>query len=102
MTLKKKVVSCFFINECDEEVQKIKQNRTKNYKVNRNVTLGLLKNKIVLLFWEQDPQAILELLKTKFVQHLVDIKPNRSFSHRYRNVKRKGKYRTIQNYRRAI
>ena len=90
------------IEDCQEQVQQIRSRRTKPYKINRNVTLGLLKNRIVQLFLSQDPHIIFTELKTRFVKHLEQIRPDRHYSHKYRHINRRGKYRTQQNYRRAI
>ena len=90
------------IEECQEQVQQICSRRTKPYKVNRNVTLGLLKNRIVLLFVSEHPYIIWQELKTRFVSHLEQVKPNRHYPHKYKQLNRRGKFRTQQNYRRAI
>ena len=90
------------IEECQEQVQQICSRRTKPYKVNRNVTLGLLKNRIVQLFVSEHPYIIWQELKTRFVSHLEQVRPNRHYPHQYKQLNRRGKFRTQQNYRRAI
>lgn len=90
------------INDCQEQLEQICRNRTKLYKINRNVSLGLLKHRIVQLFLCEDPNMILEELKTRFVRHLERVRLNRKHPHKYKNINRRGKYRTQKNYRRAI
>jgi len=78
------------------------KNRKYEYKVNRNVAIGLMKNKIVELFISHNPQSILEQLENIFLRHLEPVRPNREYQRVVKHVRLNGKYQTLTNYRRAI
>lgn len=80
----------------------VNRKRKHNYKINRNVSWGALKNNIVKLFLEKDPKAILEDLQQQFERNLEPIRPGRSSPRTKRKRKLKGKYHTLTNYKRAI
>lgn len=90
------------INDCEPELKKDNQKRMHEYKINRNVSLGLMKDKIIELFISEEPEEIWGILKTKFLRHTVPIIPERSEPRKKRKSKLKGKYKTVLNYRRAI
>jgi len=90
------------IEECEEQVQAICKKRERNYKINRNVSLGILKNKIALIFLSTESQKIVEVLKTKFIKHLERIRPGRANERIRKYNPKRGKYRTLSNYRKAI
>jgi len=89
------------IDECEEDVKKINQNRKYEYQINWNVSLGLMKDEIVKIFSSSTPETILEKLKSQFLDHLEPVRPGRKYS-RHKKRKLNGKYHTLTNYRRAI
>ncbi len=80
----------------------VNQKRKYRYKINRNVSWGVLKNNIVKLFIENEPIFILKNLQIQFEQNLEPIRPGRSSPRIKNNRKLNGKYQTLTNYKRAI
>ena len=88
--------------QCEQEVKEITANRYYEYKINRNVSWAFLKNRILKLFIESNNSlTILKELQCLFVQHIEPIRPGRHVARPLPKRKR-GKYRTFTNYRRAI
>lgn len=78
-------------------------NRGKHqYKVNKNVAIGLMKDKIVSLFIGQSPHSILTQLENVFFRYLEPVRPNREYQRTVKHVRLNGKYQTLTNYRRAM
>ncbi len=96
-------IQSLIINSCDKKVNKISKRRKYNYKVNRNVSIGLLKNRIVMMFLiDEKTEKILENLTVKFMQELIPIRKGRSVQRSKFSRRRNGKYQTFTNYKRAI
>ena len=88
--------------ECEEELVVKTQDRKYDYALNRNVGLGVLKGRILKLFFEEDSVPILKELHRLFLFHLEPVRPNRQFERKKRHRHLGGKYATILNYRRAV
>lgn len=86
--------------QCEPFLEKINKKREHNYKINKNVSIGSMKNKIVLLFLTEKPQDILLHLQNLFEQNTEPIRPNRSYPRRI--VKKSPRNKTSTNYKRAI
>lgn len=83
-------IQSLIVGEINEEL-KIKTNTKYVYKVNNNLSYGLLKDRIVSLFFsEAKTEIIFTDLKELFRKHLIPIRPHRKFE-RY-----KDKYRNRQ------
>jgi hypothetical protein len=82
-------VQTLIVSDLEEEIAEGNKNRRLKYKVNNNLSYGLLKNRVLELFLEEESmeKAVMEL-KTLFKKHLIPIRPNRSFE------RESGKYRT--------
>ena len=82
-------VQTLIISELEEELKDTNQGKKYDYKINTNISYGLLKNRVVTLFMNERPDGadIVEELKSLYRSHLVPIRPNRKFE---RNP---GKYR---------
>jgi len=89
------------VNECEQQLEPVNEKRKYDYAVNKNVTLGLLKGRIVMLFLLEQPGQILEELNSLFIKHLEPVRPGRKNKRNFKRHK-KGKYVTFTNYRRAI
>lgn len=86
----------------EEEVEFISAKRKHDYKINRNIGLGTLKNRIVkLLISDRACIEILSELGKLFIKNIEPVRPGRSFPRKRPKTKR-GKYQTFTNYRRAI
>lgn len=89
-------------NQCEPYVQKINKNRKYHYQINKNVSIGSMKNKIVRLFLTKNPKIILLHLQNLFEKNLEPIRPNRNYLRKTGKSKPKGKFITATNYKRAI
>lgn len=88
--------------QCEKNVVNLNKNRKFDYKINKNVSIGSMKNKIVNLFLTQNPQTILLHLQKLFEQNLEPVRPNRSYPRYNNTAKPRGKFNTLTNYKRAI
>lgn len=88
--------------QCEEKLKHISENRAYKYKINRNVSWAMLKYRILKIFLQTGNS--LEILTEIECLFMNNIEPVRSERHVVRTtVKRKrGKYQTFTNYRRAI
>lgn len=85
-------IQTLLIDEVKEEIKEEYGSRKYEYKVNTNVSYGILKNRIIEIFFTEQPLSktisdIKELLK----KHVVPIRPNR----KHKRDIRKFKYRTM-------
>ena len=83
-------VQTLIVSELEDELSESNKGKKYNYKINTNVSYGLLKNRVVTLFLEDQPPETdtVEELKHLFKSHLVPIRLNRKFD------RNNGKYRT--------
>ncbi len=88
--------------QCEGYLQKINLKRKYNYKINRNVSWGALKNNIVKLFLNNEPLDLLLKLQCIFERSTEPIRPGRQYLRTIKVKFRRGKYRTLTNYKRAI
>ena len=75
--------------------------RAHRYKVNKNVSFGLLKDRVVRLFLEKDTRSILRELENLFGNYLEPLRPGRKYP-RIKKRRPNTKYYTLTNYKRAI
>jgi len=82
-------IQSLIVNDIEEELQQENKNTKFQYKINTNVSYGLLKNRIISLFFsDKDMETIMDELRYLFKRHLVPIRPDRSFqrnANKYRN-----------------
>lgn len=92
-----------FIHSVQPKVDQINERRKHQYQVNRNVTLGILKGRMLRLFINPIPDLV-TYLQQKFVCHLTECKRNQGIKNpRNKKAQRiNGKYRPLTNYKRAI
>lgn len=76
--------------------------RKYGYKINTNLALGAMKHWVVRLFLSQAAAAILAHLQKAFERHVVPVRPGRKFERKRKAHRRKGKYQTFTNYKRAL
>ena len=87
--------------ECTLELEQVNADKETPLAINQNVSIGLLKPRIVTLFLSNKTTAIFDKLKKLFLNHLEPIRPGRNYP-RPKTIRRlKGKYQTFKNYRRA-
>lgn len=83
-------------------LEAISKRRKHPYKINRNIAFAKLKYNICKLFLEENPQHILLYLQQLFEQDLEPLRSNRSSVRNKKVNRRKGKFQTFTNYKRAI
>lgn len=88
--------------QCEPYVKSISKNRKHDYQINKNVSIGSMKNKIVKLFLTQNPKTILLHLQKLFERSLEPIRPNRNSPRKFVKTKPRGKFNTVTNYKRAV
>jgi hypothetical protein len=86
--------------QCEPFLEKKNIKRDYNYKINKNISIGSMKNKIVKLFLTENPESMLLYLQNLFEQHIEPIRPNRSYSRKL--VKKSPRYKALTNYKSAI
>ncbi|HLS11623.1 MAG TPA: IS4 family transposase [Flavobacteriaceae bacterium] len=82
-------VQTLIVSELEDELKENNQGKKYDYKINTNISYGLLKNRIVALFFDEKSTEtnIVEELKVLFKSHLVPIRPDRKLE------RKPGKYR---------
>lgn len=88
--------------QCEDYLQRTNVKRKYNHKINRNVSWGALKNNIVKLFFNNEPLDLLLNLQHIFERYTEPIRPGRQYLRTEKVKFRRGKYRTLTNYKRAI
>jgi len=90
------------LHQCQNDLEIINRSRKLKYKINRNVTIGILKRRIVHLFLSNSPCNVLWDFKQDFIKELEPVRPGRKIP-RVKPIKRINKrYYTVTNYRRAV
>lgn len=88
--------------QCEIFLQQMNTKRKYQYQINRNVSWAALKNNIIKLFLENDSQGVLLHLQKLFQQNIEPIRPGRTYLRVIDYKRKKGKYQTYTNYKRAI
>lgn len=86
----------------EQSIKQANKCRKYNYQVNRNSSWAFIKYRLVNLFLDENPREILLELQTRFRDNLEPVRPNRSYSRTRKTINKNGKYRTVNNYKRAI
>lgn len=87
--------------QSDKFVEEISANRKYDYKINKNVSWGAMKNNIVKLFLWENTKDILLYLQNVFEKNVEPVRPNRNPKRQWKSKRLKGKYQTVTNYKRA-
>lgn len=88
--------------QCEDYLKRTNVNRKYNHKINRNISWGMLKNNIVKLFFNDEPLDILLELQRIFERYTEPIRLGRQYVRAAKVKFRRGKFKTLTNYRRAI
>ncbi|GHT26820.1 hypothetical protein AGMMS4957_22230 [Bacteroidia bacterium] len=84
-------------------LEAVSKKRNYHYKINKNVSFAMLKDRMVELFLERkEPADILMELQALFEQNLEPVRPGRKYPRIKKVRKVNGKYITLTNYKRAI
>jgi len=89
-------------NSCQETIKKKTGNRKYEYRINRNLAIGVMKNKIPKLFLDFSPEIILEEIIRQQMKFCEPVRPNRTNPRRWQLKKLHGKYQTQLNYKRVL
>lgn len=82
-------------------LKSVNRKRKHCYKINKNVSFGMLKDHVVQLFLENDSHKILKELEKLFGNYLEPFRPGRKYP-RIEKRRPHGKYYTLTNYKRAV
>ena len=72
-------IHALLVSEAQEELPAKHRNRKFAYKINNNVSFGYLKNEIVRIFLEEEPEQLLDALKKLFISSTIPIRPGRQY-----------------------
>lgn len=106
-------IQSLLTKEAAPKLEVINKRRTKHtYQVNRNVSVGLMKNMVILMFLfkregtnkssKNTIAKIVDKLTTQFTKNIEPIRKNRTVKRKKRKRNQRGKFRTLTNYRKAI
>jgi hypothetical protein len=90
------------VQACEKQLGVINEGREIPVALNHNVSIGLLKNRIIQLFDSHSAKSILTLLKLLFLSHLEAVRPDRKYPREPDKKRNRSKYYTFKNYRRAF
>lgn len=104
------IANLFFYNlqsiiekQCDDFVKKVNKRRGSTYKINKNVSWGILKDKAVKLFREEGLMPLLNELEKKFCRYLEPVRPGRKCPRKRKRTRLPdSKHYTLTNYKRAF
>jgi len=65
-------------------------NRKYTYKINQNVSIGIMKHKIAELFTTENPEDILTELEALFLRNLEPVRPDRSYERVVKDKRKNG------------
>ncbi|SDF49504.1 Transposase DDE domain-containing protein [Mucilaginibacter pineti] len=87
---------------CEKKIVLITSKRLHQYKINKNIAFGIMKNRLIDLFMNRYPEKIVHHLEELFIHYLEPVRPNRKYPHCRKTYKSRSKYETLTNYKRAI
>jgi len=90
------------LKDCEEPVVEISVKTKLDYKVNRTISLGLMKNIICLFFLNSTIIELKDLVKTlqnKFIKNLSAVRAGRSYKRKRKSRRINRKHQTDNNYR---
>lgn len=88
--------------EVKGQVAETCQQRQHNYQVNQALSLGFFKERVIDLFYSQQPEELIASLKTLFVQHVEPVRADRRPSRNPKKYKKKKKPEVTMNRKPVI
>ncbi|GHV23191.1 hypothetical protein FACS1894174_08740 [Bacteroidia bacterium] len=89
--------------QCEKYVETVSEKRIYRYKINKNISWAMLKNRMVDLFLSRrHPADILMELQALFEYNVEPVRTGRKYPRIKKVRKMHGKYLTLTNYKRAI
>ena len=83
--------------EVKAQVEESMQHRQHDYQVNQALSLGFLKERVIDLFYSQQPEELIESLKTLFIRHVEPVRADRNPSRNPKKYKKKKKPKITMN-----
>lgn len=85
--------------EVEEDITEKYIERQFDYKINNNLSLGFMKNRIIELFLSEQPGNILEELKSLFIQYVEPKRPGRKNKRDVDKYRKRKKPVILKNYK---
>lgn len=76
------------LKDMNEEAKEKYKDCKYQYKINNNISIGIMKNRVVELLMNETPEVVLEELKSLLILNVIPIRPDRKYE------RHKDKYRT--------
>lgn len=96
-------IQTLLVWEINEELKEERGQTKYQYKVNINVSYGILKNRILELFLSDKPMSqITEEIKELLKKHTIPIRPNRNYERNNGKYRKRTKPRVTKNQKDAI
>jgi hypothetical protein len=97
-------IQSLLVSEANEELKKQNiEDKMYEYKINTNLSIGLLKERIVDLFLnENNAEIILKELENLFIRVLIPIRPNRSYERDVGKYRKRRKPKISKNYKNVL
>ncbi|MES2875272.1 MAG: IS4 family transposase [Bacteroidota bacterium] len=90
------------VRSCEKQLEEKIETKENSVAINQNVSIGLLKKRLVSLFADHHANMIFQELKVLFLRHLEMVRPGRKYVRDPARKRQRGKYQTYKNYRRAF
>lgn len=88
--------------QCEPYLEIKNKIRKHDYQINRTLSIGSMKNKIIALLLSKEPKIVLIELQNLFERYLEPIRTNRNYERRKSKIRQSGKYKSVNNYKRVI
>lgn len=97
-------LNSILVKGCRKEEEKLSQKRKHAYKVNKNVSIGIMKKKVIQIFYlpQNDVEELINHLIQKFNRYMEPVREGRSFDRKFKEKTRRSKFYTLRNYARAF
>jgi len=96
-------IQTLLVSEINEELKTARGQTTYQYKVNANVSYGILKNRILELFFSDKPMdQITDKIKSLLKKHTIPIRPNRKYARDNGKYRKRIKPRVTKNQKDAF
>lgn len=96
-------IQTIIVTDLEDEIKQGAQNKKYEYKVNNNMSYGLMKDKIIsLLFSNPNTEEVDRELKALLLKNLVPIRPNRTNPRNHDQYARRRKPKVLKNQKDAI
>lgn len=96
-------IQTLLIEEINEEIKEERGSKKYEYKINTNVSYGIIKNRIIELFFtDQEITKTISEIKELLKKHIIPIRPNRKHKRESRKYDQRKRPRTFVNQRDAI